>query len=64
MDNLKTVKDYILKNRDKINLSFYETVIKENVNSSSHSKVKYFENSNNKSLQAIIPFYKKMTRLL
>jgi hypothetical protein len=64
MESIKTIKEYISNNKDKLNLSFNGTIIKEDSNLPSRSKVKFLEKINNKSYHDIIPFYKKITRFV
>lgn len=64
MDNLESIKTYISANKDKLNLSFNETIIRENSNLLTKSKIKLSENNYDKSYYAIIPFYKKITRFV
>lgn len=64
MESIKSIEEYISVNKDKLNLSFNGTVIIEDGNLPSKSKVKFSEKNNDKSYYAIIPFYKKITRLV
>lgn len=62
MESIKTIKEYISNNKEKLNLSFNGTIIREDNNLPTRTKVKFLEKNNNKSYHAIIPFYKKITR--
>lgn len=64
MDNLESIKEYISTNKDKLNLSFNESIIREDISSQAKSKVKFSDNINEKSYYPIIPFYKKITRFI
>lgn len=64
MESIKNIKEYISINKDKLNLSFNETIIREDNHLPTKSKVKFSEKTNDKSYCAIIPFYKKITRLV
>lgn len=63
MQTIEIIKEYISNNKDKLNLSFNGSIIRENDNSPIKSKVKFSERYNDKSY-SIIPFYKKITRFL
>ena len=63
MQTIEIIKEYISNNKDKLNLSFNGSIVRENDNSPIKSKVKLSERYNDKSY-SIIPFYKKITRFL
>ncbi len=64
MESIETIKEYVSINKDKLNLSFNGSIIKEDSNIPSRSKVKFLEKINDKSYHAIFPFYKKITRFV
>jgi hypothetical protein len=63
MQTIEIIEEYISNNKDKLNLSFNGSIIRENENSPIKSKVKLSERYNDKSY-SIIPFYKKITRFV
>lgn len=63
MESLKNIQEYISINKDKLNLSFNGTIIREDGNLPAKSKVKFSEKYNDKSY-AIISFYKNITRFV
>ena len=63
MESLNQIKEYLLQNQDKLNLSFNYNLIKENNQFASNTKIK-LSSVKSKIMLPVIPFYKKITRFL